>query len=676
MSTLDTPYRARLLVCLILYTSSVWAQEPATSELGGPSLADLSKVIVESANGASRFLRNASDAATSMTVVTAEEIQKHGYRTLADVLRNVRGLYVINDRNYSYVSMRGLSKPGDYNARILFLIDGHRVNDNIFDGAYVGSGFPIDIDLIARINIIRGPDSSVYGTGAFVGVIDVITKRGRDIDDVELTAEAGSQNSRKGRVSYGSRFENGLETLFSGSFLHNQGNDRLFFPAFDSPATNNGIAENADGAQAYSIFADVIYRDLNIHALHSSITKHIPTASFGTVFNDSRTRTTDSRSYVDFQYNHTFGSWEMLGRAAVDWYDYHGTYVFDYAGSGSPPYTENYDAASGTWLDFHWDASRVFFQRHDVTLGTELRQDIRQNQVNYDVEPYQSYLDDHRSAGVRALYFQDEYSPGRNLAFVVGLRSDWHTKFKNSLSPRAGLRFSPKPNTNVRATYSRAFRAPNSFETFYAGNNSNLVNLLLKPERIRSWEVNVEHHFRENYYVSGSGFLNRIDDLIEQKPDPFTGDPIYENSDPVRTKGLALELGAKWPGGADGSISYSLQDTRNVGTGDVLPNSPKHLAKVNFSVPLGREQFFASVDAQYVSMRKTVAQTELGGFFVMNVTFLARKIGNKVDLSGSVYNVFDRQYADSGGLEHVQTSIPQSGRTLRIKLEYRPGGSK
>jgi iron complex outermembrane receptor protein len=277
----------------MLCTCSVAAQQPGQDDLSGQSMEELVKLKVDSVYGAAKFLQKAEDAATSITVVKAEEIQKHGYRTLADVLRGVRGFYVINDRNYSYVGVRGLSLPGDYNARILFLLDGHRVNDNIFDGAYVGTEFPVDIDLIARIEIIRGPDSSAYGTGAFAAVINVITKRGRDLSALEFSAEAGSWNSYKARMSYGDRFDNGIETLLSGTFYNSQGHRQLFFPEFDSPATNNGIAENADGDQSYSIFGDIIYRDFNIHVVGSSRTKHVPTASFGTVFDDPRNQTTD-----------------------------------------------------------------------------------------------------------------------------------------------------------------------------------------------------------------------------------------------------------------------------------------------------------------------------------------------------------------------------------------------
>jgi outer membrane receptor for ferrienterochelin and colicins len=661
-----------LLPGLVLCAAPAWAQEPQQPELDKLNIEDLAKLKVDSVYGASKFLQKAADAPAWITVITAEEIQKHGYRTLADVLRNVRGFYVINDRNYSYVGVRGTSKPGDYNARILFLLDGHRVNDNIFDGAYVGTEFLVDVDLIERIEIIRGPNSSIYGTGAFIAVIDVITKRGRDWNATELSTEAGSWNSYKGRLSYGNRFDNGLETLLSGSFYNSQGHPQLFFPEFDSPATNNGVAENADGDQSYNVFADIIYRDFDIHFVHASRTKHIPTASFGTVFNDSRTRTTDARSYLDIQYRHRFGSWETLGRTSYDWYDYHGIYIYDYAGRGIPPYTENYDAANGSWWDFQGDASRVFFKRHRVTLGTEFRQDIRQQQVNYDIQPYYLYLNDHRSAEIWALYFQDQYSIRKDLAFVLGLRSDWHEKVENTLSPRAGLLFTPKPNTDVKATYSWAFRAPNSYESFYSGNNSNTTNPSLEPERIRGWELDVDHRFGKRYYVSGAGFLNRIDDLIRERIDPLTGRPFYTNSTPEQTKGIEFELGAKWPGGLEGALSHSLQDSQNVETGRVLTNSPKQLSKVNLSVPLVQNKLFTSVETQYTSRRRTIAHTDLGGFFIMNATLYSRRLWKDLDLSASLYNVFDKRYADSADLEHVQTSIPQDGRSFRMKLAYRP----
>lgn len=660
-----------LLLFVILSACTAKAQDQKQPDLSGMSIEDLAKLQVESVYGASKFLQNASDSPTTVTVVTAEDIQKYGYRTLADVLQTVRGFYVINDRNYSYVGVRGLLSPEDYNARILFLLDGHRVNDDIFDGAYVGTEFPVDVDLIERIEIIRGPNSSIYGTGAFAAVINIITKRGRDLKAGEASGAAGSWNSYKGRVSYGDRFDNGIETLLSGSFYNSQGHHSLFFPAFDSPATNNGLAVNADGDQSYNVFADVIYRDFDIHVVDGSRTKHIPTASFGTVFDDPRTRTTDARSYVDVQYHHTFGSWETLGRVSYDWYGYHGIYIYDYTRKGVPPYTQNYDAANGTWWDFQADASRVLYERHKVTMGAEFRIDPDQKQVNYDIQPYHLYLDNRYSSRISAVYFQDEYSIRSNLTFVVGLRGDWHSGHKTEPSPRFGLLFSPKPSTDVKAIYSWAFRFPNGYEDFYSGNQSNTANPYLKSESIRSWELDVEHRFGKNYYVSGAGFLNRLDDLIVQTVDPSTGNPIFLNSSPVQTKGIELELGAKWSNGMEGVISDSAQDSENLVTTNVLNNSPRHLAKMNLNVPLVRKKLFAGVDAQYVSKRTTVAQTVLGGYFVMNATFFTRQLNDRFDISGGLYNALNKRYSESGSINNVETSIPQDGLNFRIKVTYR-----
>jgi outer membrane receptor for ferrienterochelin and colicins len=662
---------ARWLLCCVLCAGCTWAQAPPQPDLSQLDLEDLVKLQVDSVYGASKFLQKVADAPASVTIVTGEQIQKYGYRTLADALRSVGGFYVIYDRNYSYVGVRGFSRPGDYNARILFLLDGHRENDNIFDGAYVATEFPVDVDLIDRIEIIRGPSSSVYGTGALVAVVNVITKRGRDLDSAEVSTEAGSWNSYKGRASYGNRFGNGLEMLVSGSFYNSRGHTRLFFPEFASPATNNGFADNADGDRSYSMFADVIYRDFNIHLVQNSRTKHIPTASFGTVFDDPRTQTTDARGYLDVQYAHVFGKWETLARVSYDWYNYHGIYIYDYAGSGVPPFTENKDLAKGVWWDLQLDVSRLFFKRHRITVGTEYRQDIRQQQANYDLQPYLVYLNDHRGARVWAYYIQDDFSIRRDLILVAGLRSDWYQKFGNTFSPRLGLIYKLTRNTDLKAIYSRAFRAPNSYENFYVSSVSNTANASLRPEKIRTYELDLEHRFRKGLQASASGFFNRIDGLIEQQFNPVTGRPLYTNSDTLRSRGIELGLAAKLPRSMEGAISYSFQSSRDQRTGDVLSNSPKQLAKANFSLPLVQKKLFASLEAQYTSTRRTLSQTDLGGFLVMNATLFSRNLGKGLELSASLYNLFDKRYADSGGLEHLQASIPQDGRSFRVKLSYR-----
>src|SRR5580658_5928942 len=247
------------LLCLLplLAPSQALAQKKdETPNLLDMSLEDLMSIEIDSVSGVSGFKQKVTEAPASVTIITSEEIQRYGYRTLADILRNVRGFYVSNDRNYSYLGVRGYGLPGDYNSRITFLVDGHRLNDNIFDAALIGTEFPLDVDLIDRVEVIRGPNSSLYIASAFLGVINVITKRGRDSQKVSVAGSAASYGTYEGRVTYGNEFKNGLELLLSASYYDSHGQDELFFPQFNTPATNNGIALNADGDESDQFFAN------------------------------------------------------------------------------------------------------------------------------------------------------------------------------------------------------------------------------------------------------------------------------------------------------------------------------------------------------------------------------------------------------------------------------------
>src|SRR6266568_9286191 len=141
------------------------------------SLQTLMDFKVQSVYGASKHEQKLSEAPSSVTIVDSEEIKKYGARNFADVLNSVRGLYVTYDRNYSYLGIRGFDRPGDFNSRILVLVDGHRINDNVYGQALIGTDFPVDVDLIDRIEVIRGPNSSLYLASAFLGVVNIITKR-------------------------------------------------------------------------------------------------------------------------------------------------------------------------------------------------------------------------------------------------------------------------------------------------------------------------------------------------------------------------------------------------------------------------------------------------------------------------------------------------------------------
>jgi outer membrane receptor protein involved in Fe transport len=302
------------------------------SDLTRLSLEELMNVEVVYA--ASKHIQKTSEAPSSVSIVTVAEIRQFGYRTLADILQSLRGFYVTSDRNYSYVGVRGFGRSGDYNARVLVLVDGHRINDNIYEGVLIEGGFPVDPDLIDRVEVVRGPSSSIYGNNAFFAVVNVITRKGGTLDAAEISAEAASFDTYKERVTFGKKLEDGPEFLLSGSFLDSKG-QRLFFPEFDSPDTNHGMAENADGERLLSLFGNVSYRGFTLQAAHVLREKGIPTASFGTVFNDPRTKTWDQRTYVTLEYDRPlFSDLSIRARASWDRDYYWGNYVYDY-----PPVT-------------------------------------------------------------------------------------------------------------------------------------------------------------------------------------------------------------------------------------------------------------------------------------------------------------------------------------------------
>lgn len=183
---------------------------------------------------ASMYLQDDREAPSSVTVITADQIRQFGYRTLADALQSVGGFDVTYDRNYANVGVRGFSRPGGYNDQVLLLVNGHRFNDNVYNSAQIGTEFPLDVALIERIEIVRGPSSSLYGASAFLAVINVITKSAQTAAGLELSFEAGGFGSYRGRSTIGGNYH-GVDALFSGTIYDSAGPARLFFPHLTVP---------------------------------------------------------------------------------------------------------------------------------------------------------------------------------------------------------------------------------------------------------------------------------------------------------------------------------------------------------------------------------------------------------------------------------------------------------
>lgn len=628
---------------------------------------------IPSVYSASKYEQKLTEAPSSVTIITADEIKKYGYLNFAEILRSVRGFHITYDRNYHYLGVRGFGLPGDYNTRILLLIDGHRINDAIYEQAPIGTDFPIDIDLIERIEIIRGPGSSLYGTNAFFAVINVITRRGRDFKGIETSGAAGRFETYKTRVSYGDKFQNGLEMLFSGSYYSSEGDDRLFFKEFDNPKNNNGIAEDLDNDRFKNFFSSFFFHDLTLQLNYHQREKVVPTAPFDTRFNE-RFFAADERGWADLKYERIFDDQlNFLARLNYNFYDYND----DYFSNELPGSIKTTDDVDSQWLQGEVQLTKILLEKHKSTFGLDYRYSIQQDQhafnhIRVDTFPgiRREILDDKRDTQYWAAYLQDEYAITDYLTLNAGARFDYFYTFGSAVSPRAALIYNPYEKTTFKFVYGRAFRAPNAYELYYHDDTSQKHSPHLDPETIDTYEIIYEQYFGKHLRGTIVGFYNSIDDLIALKTDPGDGLLVFDNIDKVCAKGIESELEAKWESGFEGRTSYTIQETEDDKTGEILVNSPKHLAKLNIIIPLIQRRLFLSGEEQYTSKRRTISRRFAEDFFVTNVTLYSRNIFKTLEVSGGVFNLFNKEYEDPGGEEHVQDTIEQDGRTFRIKVTY------
>lgn len=637
----------------------------ATAAQAGLTDLSIEELLNVEVYSASKFSQKTTEAPSSVTVITAADIKSYGYRTLADILNSVRGMNVSYDRNYDYLGVRGSGRTGDYNSRVLLLVDGYRLNDPVYDQAAIGTEFPVDLDLIERVEVVRGAGSSIYGSNAVLGVINVITKRGRDLNGLEASGELASFGTHKERLSYGKRYDNGAELLVSASKYRNAGQD-LFFPEFNAPASNNGIAHQMDGDRYHSVLGKLSYEGFTLTSGYSSRDKTVPTAPYGTLFNDPSIWTNDTTAFADLAYYGVLDkSWEVSAHVFEGRYSYEG--IYPYAG---PPTVYNYDAAHGSW----WGTEVKFlgrFEKHKVVAGLEYQSNYRQDQTNNDIAPYAPYLDDNRNSTRAGIYVQDEITLGKGLLLNAGLRNDHYSTAGSTVNPRLGLIWSTTDTTTLKLLYGTAFRAPNVYELYYSTGGIQKGNPALKPEKIATYEFVVEHSLQPNFRLTADIYRNRISGNISQITDPADGMLVFVNAGQVDAHGAEFEAERLWNSGARLRASYAWQISRDKETGDELVNSSRHLAKLNYSVPVWGDRLRTGLELQYTGSRRTLAGGTANGHLLTNLTLLSENLAKNLTLSATFSNLFDRRYSDPGGQEHVQDALVQNGSSLRLKLGYR-----
>ena len=622
------------------------------------SLEDLLRVEVRSA---SRYAQPLADSPASVTVIEREEIERHGYRNLAEALSTVRGVYVSNDRNYSYLGVRGFNRPGDYNSRVLLLADGARQNDSLYDQAQIGNEAPIEIDWVKRLEFASGPASSVYGANALFGIVNAVMLEGKDVNGVRLSTDAGSGQSRRVGLIAGQEFGHGNDWFVGLGAYGAQGND-LYFPAFDT-GPGSGWARGLDGESYGKAYGKVRVGDWRLTGSFSSRDKDLPNAPYLTAFGVPGTRTRDQHALVEVKYDGLLPSgWRQQLRLFGGSYRYEGHYRYS---SG----LDNLDLGRADWMGVDYRILVTTLASHKLLMGFEAQRSTRLEQRNLDLAPQQVLLNSNQPARTQGLFVQDEWRFQPKWLLNFGLRYDKHSDYAAIASPRLALIYQPTDAASLKVLLGSAYRPPNAYERFYDdGGVVQKANSALMPERIRSEEISSDFRLGQGGRIAVSAYRNTMRNMVDAVQDPADGLYLFANQPKTQVKGLELDAERRYARGARWRGSISRQWTR-AADGSELGNAPRLLGKMNVSLPMASGWMLAGT---LQGMSERIARVgRVPGYGVVNVTLgSGRRLGSS-ELTLGVYNLGNRRYADPASSAFAQESLAQDGRQIRLRWTLR-----
>ncbi len=514
----------------------------APSLLAQPSpTSGASKVAADVVVSAEAEPETAASLGVAATVIDAAEIAASQSTTVLDLLRTVPGLDIVQSGGPGTVA--SLFLRGTSSTQTLVLVDGVPLNSPYFGGTDLSA---LSVANVARVEVVRGPFSALYGSEAIGGVVRIFTRR---------TADAGVS----GRASFGLGNAGGKEGSLEGGFSEGAlsatiGFRRTLssgdqFNEFFSGTTLSGAltARLAGGVSA----GVVVRRDTGRTG--------IPTD--GATPTPQRSTTADTTT-VEIPLSFSLSK-NLSLEASV-------RYTRDqpeYADPADPFFTSSTTdarraggrvAASGT------------FGAHRVTAGADWERTLVSNESNFGVA-----LDD-ASTRTFALFGEDRIALlGERLVVTAGVRRDDHSAFGSHVSPRVTAAWRVTPTLKLRAAAGTAFRAPSTGELYYPFSG----NAALRPEKSRGYEVGVEKTLVKGLVAEVSGFWNDVRDLIEYDA---TSTFMNQNVGSARTRGIEVVLRA--PVGARSVVraSYTYLDAKDLDTNSFLVRRPRHRASATY----------------------------------------------------------------------------------------------
>lgn len=614
---------------------------------------------------ASKYEQDAAEAPSLVYVRTGGEIRAQGYRTLAELLESLPGVHLRQDRSYTYTGVRGIERPGDYSSRVLLLLDGVRLNEAIYDSATAGNEFPIDVELIDRVEYIPGPGSALYGSNALLGVVNVVTRSPSQRPGTTLGAEWGSPGRRKIGATWGGDL-GPARVLLGVSRLRSRGHGSLYFPAYDTPETNGGRAVGRDGERSDKLYAKARWGDVALTALLSDRRKDDPAAGFGVLF-DTASSSIDRFASADLSIGSRFDAdHELHARLGVTGYTYVGHGIYGTAQQPVPALTRAHAQWLSGELRYVWSG----WQGHRVLVGAEFQDNWRQRLYSADLEPApQVYTDSRFNTSRASLFANDEWELHRTLRLNLGVRADRQLDGRTASSPRLAALWSPHAQWTFKLQGGRAFREPNASETDYRDSSQAAGGALL-AESLRSLELAALWRPAPGLDASVSAYRFDLRDIIDfvDLPD---GQQTYANAGRARSEGLETEL--TWQASDRLRLrgSWARQLAQDRLSGAPLSDAPRSVAKLMLTAAGPWPGATVGVNLVRIGERRSIAGERIAPYVRINAQLGHAPAGDRWSVSAAVYNLGGTRYDDPAGPEHVQDTLAQDGRQWRVQFGWR-----
>ena len=656
---------------------------------------------LEEVEAASRTSEAVEDAPGSVTIIPSQEIRAMGYSTVAEALRGVRGMYTTYDGSYDYAGVRGINLLGDFGNRTLVLLNGHSINDSWVNLSFLDYTARTDLEDVERIEIVRGPGSVLYGTGAFSGVINVVTKGRPTAAGAGIGVSTTDHGVVRGRGSVQLPFGRDSGMWMSVAGGHGAGRD-YYFPEVAS-ATFDGNAKDSDHFNVGTVQGRLWIKSLSAQWFLNSRSKAIPNGFAGSKVGDDRTAFRDTRGFLELtlapQISRQFGS---TTRASANYSNYHDTLWYDPLPGQTQLFSkEDYN---DVWLlaEQRFDFSPI--PELKITVGAEGQVHFLGNQrgvetscltdgtcgeasyVPLGAAPGSGEFEEHPFQ-IGAGYALIDVVPSDRVRISAGARLDYYSTFGSSgPSPRLALIIKPYEGGNLKLTGGRAFRAPSIYELYWGLFTLQIPPESLEPEQVYSGELEFTHRLSSTVSLLGAGYVNYLDNLIGQQGSLTAADPTqYVNTSvPLLVVGGEAELRREWRQGWMASLSYSYARARYQESGDVqnlrrVPNSPEHMGAFKGAVPLyGKALTLATrMTVESTRFNRNVEernrlgdplppQEETDASVIWDVV-----LSGQVDLGGlhynvGVYNVADWRYSAPVSKQFAIDRLPQRGRTFLV----------